>query len=503
MVENEVELMLQWTNDRARCDLVLDHLDKALGVNEQGEVTLGWAPGVTEALSEIVAECIAYSPELSPSRRRSVTWRALIDSKKAGDFTHKGILDSAAQKQTEFLRSPRQPFVMLTSATVAYEDHLQPIRLDDATISFLPHRPADFAPFQSQGRNLEYKIQSRQTHITVALNARDALEAAETAFDRLLLWRGIWNLFVNRRSGMRISFGGGASGHPVNQIVPGPLHTMHHPDGKVALTGQWWHSPGLEDVRPESLGATTYARIKKFEKWVRRRLENAAIAPETTRLLMAYCSALDEPELSSAYLALWGVLEQITGTDKRSYEDLLRRASFLYRDAPFARVLLEHLRDTRNRMVHRGQSIDDPERMVYLLKRYVEDELIFLLRNARRFRRMDEFRSLLDLPPDLGELRERLRMHRWAHGLHEKWRKAAEAEESSEAKTNGEEQMERYRSKEPLTVEWEVGQQTGRVQLVAPNGKTFVFTLGKLDATERTKLVGELEKGPLFQKVDG
>ena len=99
MVENEVELMLQWTNDRARCDLVLDQLDKALGVNEQGEVTLGWAPGVSEALSEIVAECIAYSPELSPSRRRRVTWRALIDSKKAGDFTHKGILDRAAQSR--------------------------------------------------------------------------------------------------------------------------------------------------------------------------------------------------------------------------------------------------------------------------------------------------------------------------------------------------------------------------------------------------------------------
>ena len=109
----------------------------------------------------------------------------------------------------------------------------------------------------------------------------------------------------------------------------------------------------------------------------------------------------------------------------------------------------------------------------------------------------------MDLPPDPDELRERLRMHRWAHGLHVKWRKAAEAEESSDAKTNGEEKMERYRSKEPLTVEWELGQQTGRVQLVAPNGKTFVFTLGKLDVTERTKLASELEKAPLFEKVSG
>lgn len=433
--------MLKWTNDPARrcparSDLALDQLDKILGVNEHGEVTLGWMPGLPEAYSEIVAECIDYSPELSDSRRRAITWRALIDSKKAGNLTRQGILDSAAQKQTEFLRSPRQPFVMLTSATVAYEDYLEPVRLTDATISFFSHRPPTFAQFKNQGRDLAYKTQLRQTHITVAVNARDPLEGAEIAFDRLLLWRGIWNLFLNRHSGMRISFGGPNGGHPVNQIVPGPLHTMHTPDGQVALKEQCWHSPGLESVTPESLGREKYARIKKFEGWVRRRLESPTIGPAVTRLLTTYCGALDEPELSSGYLALWGVLEQITGTDKRSYEDLLRRASFLYRDAPVARVLLEHMRDQRNRMVHQGQSIDNPERMVYLLKRYVEDQLIFLIRNTRRFSRMDEFRALLDLPPDPGLLRERLRVLRWAHSLHEKWRKAAEAGESSDQRGN-------------------------------------------------------------------
>ena len=63
--------------------------------------------------------------------------------------------------------------------------------------------------------------------------------------------------------------------------------------------------------------------------------------------------------------------------------------------------------------------------------------------------------------------------------------------------------MEHYRSKEPVTVEWELGQHTSRVQLVAPNKQTFVFTLGKLDASERTRLASELEKGPLFKKVGG
>ncbi len=62
--------------------------------------------------------------------------------------------------------------------------------------------------------------------------------------------------------------------------------------------------------------------------------------------------------------------------------------------------------------------------------------------------------------------------------------------------------MDRYRSKQPVTVEWEVGQQTGRVRLVPPKGNALEFTLGKLDATERTKLVSELEKyAALFEKV--
>src|SRR5438093_1333202 len=195
----------------------------------RGVVRLGWMPGMVEVFSEIVADCIAYSPELSESRRHSITWRALIDSKKAGDFTQKGILDRAAQKQTEFLASPRQPLIMLTSATVEYKEYLEPIRLNDATISFFWARPA-FAHFQSQGRDLVYKTQLNLTHITVAVSARDPHEAAEIAFDRLLLWRGIWNLYLNRRSGMRISFGGRGGGNPVNPIVSGPLHTIHHPD---------------------------------------------------------------------------------------------------------------------------------------------------------------------------------------------------------------------------------------------------------------------------------
>src|SRR2546421_5073501 len=216
--------MLKWTHP-ATSDLVLDRLDKILGVNDKGEVTLGW-PGIFESLAELLADHISYSIELSAARRAQITRRALIDARKAGDFTPKGILDWATEKQTQFLRSALQPFVMLTSASIEYADYLKPIALDGATISFSAHRPNDFARIQNQGREVEYTLPLRQTHVTVAVSARDPSDAAEIAFDRLLVWRGIWNLFLNRRTAACVSFGGD-SRHPVSKILPGPVHTVH------------------------------------------------------------------------------------------------------------------------------------------------------------------------------------------------------------------------------------------------------------------------------------
>ncbi len=415
--------MLKWTN-QGTSDLVLDRVNNLLGVNEQGEVTLGWVPRIFDSAAEILASCITFSPELSESRRVAITRRALIDAKKAGDFSPNGILDRAAQKQTDFLKSPILPYVLVTSVSIEYREYLASVTIPGATISFLDRRPSKFVLPMNQGRAVEHKLPFHQTHVTVEVTARDPLEAADLAFSHLTLLRGIWNLLLNRRTEMRISFGGGHGGHPVNQIVPGPLHSIHHPDGKLALNDRWWVSPDLEQVRPVSL-SQAYEHLKKHERTVRNRLRSA-IGPELTRLLTLYCGACDEPQLGSSYLSLWAVLEQITGTAKASYEDLLRRASFFSIDPLFDRAMLEYLRNQRNGMVHHGSSIDDPERIVYQLKHYVEYGLMFLLRNARRFRTVDEFRQLMDLPPDTELLRARLKLHRWAHSMHTKWRKAAD-----------------------------------------------------------------------------
>src|SRR5207244_719120 len=61
-------------------------------------------------------------------------------------------------------------------------------------------------------------------------------------------------------------------------------------------------------------------------------------------------------------------------------------------------------------------------------------------------------------------------------------------------------QMERYRAKHPPEVEWEVGEQTGKIMFTY-HGVTFTAVLGRLDTKERTNLLVELETSNLFEKM--
>jgi len=60
--------------------------------------------------------------------------------------------------------------------------------------------------------------------------------------------------------------------------------------------------------------------------------------------------------------------------------------------------------------------------------------------------------------------------------------------------------MQRYRLKFPATVEWEVGDVTGKVSFVYEDG-AFTATLGRLEPAEKKKLVAELENSELFDKL--
>ena len=239
----------------------------------------------------------------------------------------------------------------------------------------------------------------------VNTRAREPEDATSRALDAIDQLRALWNLFLTFRK-WRITIGGMGS-PPVNVVVLGPIHTLHHPTGKAAFSGHWWDPTYIQPISATDV-TQGYAALRRFEHRARSRLANSPLGEELVKTLLQYVRALDDRFLNSAFLKLWGVLEVLTATSNTSHEVTARRASFLYKDVTFRRLSLGYLREWRNRIAHRGDEAEDAEGMVYELKSHVDALIRFLFDHPQQFRSLEEFGSFLDLPTEGAILRERM-----------------------------------------------------------------------------------------------
>lgn len=401
--------------NQATGSFIIQHLDSILGVNEKGEVTLGFGTELNTAI-DILTRCVEFSAAVVDVQRRSIVRRAVIDSKKTGDCSAKAILHEIEKGQRTYLRRRIGRFVLLTSASFHHVEKLYPIRLNGSALTFTRYRPMGYPLPDGGSITVTDNTPRDYSYVKVHVSARDPYEAAELGFRRMDFLRAIWNLFFNFKSGFRLSFGSEGQ-KPVNRILPGPFHTLHFPDGKLALEGQWWYTPLIKGASPERIGQH-YNALREFERLVRKRIARCIFHDQLVEFLIRYVRALDESDLTTSFLRLWALLEEITGTSKTSYDVTVRRASFVFDNPQYSRILLEYLRDQRNRIVHKGSQVDDAERLTYELKRFVEALLRFLLSQSNRFANLQAFYSLLDLPPDAKLLRARIRQHELAYRLH-------------------------------------------------------------------------------------
>lgn len=401
--------------NQATGTFIIQHLAGVLGVNEKREVTLGFGTEFNTSI-DILTSCVEFSKAVVDVQRRAIVRRAIIDSKKAGDVSANIILREIEKGEKAYLRRPIGRFVLLTSASFHHADKLYPTRLNGSVLTFTRGRPRSY-PLPDGGSIAVTDNTPRDyTYVKVHMSARDPYEAAEVGFRQVDFLRAIWNLSFNLGANFRLSFG--SERHkPVNRILPGPFHTLHFPDGKLALEGQWWYTPLLKGARAEQI-AQRYNALREFDRLIRKRIDRCSFRDQLTGFLIRYVRALDEPDLTTSFLRLWALLEEITGTAKGSYDVTVRRASFVFEDPQYARVVLGYLRDQRNRIVHKGFQVDDAERLTYELKCFVEALLRFLLDQASKFANIQAFYCLLDLPPDATSLRARIKQHELAYKLH-------------------------------------------------------------------------------------
>lgn len=219
----------------------------------------------------------------------------------------------------------------------------------------------------------------------------------------------MWNLFHNRRQRMRRSFGGPRK--PANKFVLGPLHTLHLPDGKLA-TKSWWFEP---EYRGPLAVYNPYKEINEMYKYqdvVRASLRRISYRSDLEASILRYTRALDLGNWEDAFLRLWSVLEHITNSGRDSYTVTFRRTSFLFKQREYARQVLTHLKDYRNRAVHAGSENHEIEILMYQLKNYVEFLLAFHIGNKFGFKDLKQAGEFMDLPSDPELLKSKIHILR-------------------------------------------------------------------------------------------
>ena len=242
--------------------------------------------------------------------------------------------------------------------------------------------------------------------LKTSVEAKSYSQASSIAIDSIDIIRGIWNLFYNRGQ-FRISSG---RRDPVNNISFGPLHTIHLPNGKLA-TESWLFETGYMGPHKAFDLKNKKENLYKFQNNVRKLLNKSKFKSQMEAALKKYAQALDIRDWESSYLRLWGLLEYLTNTNENeSHKDTVKRTSFFFQEREYARQVLNHLRDHRNRSVHTGGNNQNIETLLYQLKNFVEVVLEFQIANKFKFSSRDELTQFVNLPDDVAELKRRQEM---------------------------------------------------------------------------------------------
>lgn len=287
---------------------------------------------------------------------------------------------------------------MITNLSIEHFKGMRPIRLPDGLISF----SGDIAPKFFRARKEVNQIEKEfpqplpsSSWVQIRVEARSPDEAADLALDNLDLVRAIWNFYL-LHGGLRMSSGRAS---PLNDIAAGPVHTIHLPDGQLALEG-FWFEPSYIQPRPPKRLEENWSKIKKFEANTLRAIGKIPYRVVIEDALRRYGRALDMADLDAATLKLWSILELLTDTIRKPYEKTIRRTSFIYKDRAYNAQVLRHIRDYRNRTVHAEFSRRDKETILCQAKNYVGDLLLFHFRTGKQFKDLEEVGRFLDLTPD-------------------------------------------------------------------------------------------------------
>lgn len=360
---------------------------------------------------------VVFDDSIPPSRRASFVSHATFDAAKKDPITATRVLASIKKQERSYLHQSNKKFYLNSrlSLPVSAYPLLPRTGCRKSVVTFRSHLTQVEQSVIDQCFDETYQLRhtrfpSNYVAVRVSVADRCSEAAAVKAIDNLDLLRFSWNLCLNRENVVRSSSG---IQKPVNQILLGPVQTLHNPNGTPA-SSSWWYEPHFRGFSPVADHTVKVRKCLKFQKRVFSLLNGHPYKEALVMVFLRYVRALDLTDWQSAILRLWGILETITDTLARPYKVTIARASAMYENRELRREELQVLRRYRNRHAHIGEEARNPEVMMYLLKNIVESLLQFHLGNSFRFQSMAEGAAFLDLPTSRSDIQRMKKMYSYA-----------------------------------------------------------------------------------------
>lgn len=405
--------MAKWKQEFNPGELVRS-IEKTRIVADDGSISFkGWETKIHDTL---LYSMIDFSEEIPEIDGRGIARKSIFDAGKKGEITPKSLLSEVNRNEGNYINLPIQRFVLATSISISQFTKLDRIFIGRIQIIFENHLPDRFireaAELRIEAERILYADPpNNYKAVRVHVSAKSHSDAADKALDALDLIRGVWNLYGNIKGISRWSIGGKPI--PINMIILGPYHTLHFPSGALASTSRWWFEPNyLGAVTPHRI--ENRMRLDKYTMDIRSRLDKSHYGKLLENAIIRYVRALDERYWNNAFIRLWGVLELLTDTVKKSNEETIKRAAYCHEDYDFTLQILKHLREHRNRSVHADVENSEMESFLYQLKNIIEVLIYFHLGNAYGFKSIKEAGNFLSLPHDKDALNLRVDLANYA-----------------------------------------------------------------------------------------
>ena len=390
-------------------DLILKKVDKARLVSSDGRVSFSGFD--LHEHMPVLSSMLLFPDAAERLNKSSLIWSALAQAKTT--INSASFLEAINASLKKELSTQIQPYVLVTSLSISRKGMPASLKVLDASIEFLARGvPRNFA--EHRGNAKKHKLPILETpasylQVRVKLRDKSPQAAAQQGIDRIDFLRGILALHVNLA--MQVTFGGSATYEPINRVRCGGVHTIHKPNGEMAVDAVWFEP----NFRPAKIH--TFKNSDNLFRIVKVSLARIQSCPYRKKLISALvrsARAMDEPDSNTAFVKLWSALESLMTPDQADYDKFVRRTAFLYTDTDYHRQILEHLREYRNASVHSGIEADDARTNCFILQEYFRTAVHFYIANARIFASLEEAHEFLDLPPGRDALQGKLRLLRKA-----------------------------------------------------------------------------------------